>query len=90
MVCCICRGPAHEATGARYSPSAVACYDCVMELWGWLRQRMRGRPRRRRGARRGEYGPSFFDHCARSSTVERSPDSGEAGGPIPPAHTTRG
>lgn len=88
MVCCICRGPAHEATGAMYSPSAVACYNCVMELWGWLRQRMRGRPRRRRGARRGDHGPSFFDHCARSSVVERLLDSQGAGSSTLPAHTT--
>jgi hypothetical protein len=56
MACCICRGPAHPATGSQYSTTALACYSCVTELWTWLRCRMKGR------ARGG--GLNFYDYAA--------------------------
>jgi hypothetical protein len=57
MICAICHGPAHPATGAQYSPRVLVCYGCVVELWTWLRRRMNGRPR-------GGRGPNFYDHAA--------------------------
>lgn len=57
VTCCICHGPAHPATGAQYSPTALACFDCVVRLWSDLRRKMRGKPR-------GGKGPSFYDHAA--------------------------
>jgi hypothetical protein len=33
-------------TGAQYSPRVVACWDCVTQLWVWLRMRMARVPKR--------------------------------------------
>ena len=57
MLCCICHGPAHPATGAQYSTRALACHGCVVELWTWLRRRMKGR------ARGG--GLNFYDYAGK-------------------------
>lgn len=38
MICVICKGPAHPATGAQYTPTAIACGPCVREFWQWVRR----------------------------------------------------
>ena len=37
MICCICKGPAHPATGAQYSATAIACGPCTRDFWRWVK-----------------------------------------------------
>jgi hypothetical protein len=37
--CMFCKGAAHPATGAQYTPTAVACGPCVRDFWQWVRAR---------------------------------------------------
>lgn len=52
MTCIICGGPAHPATGAQYTETALACGPCVRDFWVWVRRHTS----RRWG---GQY---FYDH----------------------------
>ena len=61
MTCTICGGPAHPATGAQYSERTIVCRACVVELWTWLLNRLRGKPR-------GGKGPNFYDHAGKGTT----------------------
>lgn len=38
MKCMFCQGAAHPATGAQYTPTALACRRCVVEVWAWFRR----------------------------------------------------
>lgn len=62
MTCPLCQGPSHPSTGSYYGPRWLVCGPCVRDFWDWLRQRMRGRPRR---DSRGVRGPSFYEHAGR-------------------------
>lgn len=50
MICSFCLSPAaHPATGCQYGPRTLACRDCVLSFWAWVKQHTRGRPRQRKG-----------------------------------------
>lgn len=40
MRCFLCDGPAHPATGAQYTETALACHSCVVAFWKWFRGQM--------------------------------------------------
>lgn len=43
MRCFFCPSVAHPATGSEYSPGVVACRECTVRFWAWLRARMHSR-----------------------------------------------
>lgn len=57
--CASCRGPAHPATGAQYTPAILVCGPCERAFWAWAKDWTR-RPKRLKGG-----GLVYFYEAAR-------------------------
>lgn len=58
MQCSFCPNPAaHPATGAVYGSRYIACHECVVSFWQYVRSVLY-----QKGKRNG--GPAFYDHVA--------------------------
>ncbi len=60
MSCFFCNGPAHPATGCQYSERVLACHQCVVDFWKWLRGHIATRSRPGRD-KRGRMQADFYE-----------------------------
>ncbi len=48
MVCNFCHSPAaHPSNGCQYGPNTLACRDCTVAFWTWVRAHTKPRPNRK-------------------------------------------
>jgi len=72
MQCFFCPNPAaHDATGCRYSPRVLACRECTVTFWAWVKVWTNKRPR---GAR-GKGGPDFYEAAGKWRNDSKAPSA---------------